>query len=818
MNDNLVEKIYNRFHNDVAGFCTAFTNIFYDVSGNKQEIYPLQLEFMNLSKPSDRIVSVIKCRQCVPGDTLVYTENGPEHIETLYTKNYRGNVFSFDGNSSELLPVEDVWQTGYKELYSIRLASGEEVKCTGDHKIYVEGQWKRADEIKIGDILTTFEGNFGADEILDEEVIAMGYFITDGTYTNASPKFTNNNMKYINEFANCVNKLFNVLTRIKPKQNGFDCSVVGHKGRNGRNKSEYAQYLIDLGMRDVKGRERILPDKFMNLNKRQTALLLNRIFAGDGWYASCGTNRTNEVGIGSPSLKFLYQISFLLSKFGIHCYVSKQKGYVNDFYKLKFSSFEYIEIFKNEIDIYDKYPRSDIKKINNSKKSKFRVKKIEKLDGLHQTYDMTVAKNHNYYANGILVHNSGFTTSIKAKALHNAFFGKVPNFLIASASQLQATKVLREIKEAIYSMPEFIRPEFSKETETEIHFTSGSKLVSLPANPQTVRGFSGSVALDEFGVLNRKDSEELYEALLPTLVKGYNMVIVSTPRGKDNLFHDLCNPKFDNDGNIVGVRADKIIKVHWTEVPHVRKAVEEMDLQNKMSRKSFLQEFCCEFVEDEDSSLFELQLINDKFIDRTIGFVDASFIDMIEGDSISSDVINYDLKKVYQYIYVGFDPAISGDGSCVTVWGVKNDEWKHLFLKILPKGMEVGPQCDYVSRLAQFFCANKIGIDSTGGMGLAFLSRMKETVCANIMLPITFSTNFKTKEYAEIKNKMESHRMKSPENHEMAKQFTNLGYNPVTGRIAALGSWRTNHDDIPSAILCAHACRSKTNNSGFSFI
>ncbi len=60
--------------------------------------------------------------------------------------------------------------------------------------------------------------------------------------------------------------------------------------------------------------------------------------------------------------------------------------------------------------------------------------------------------------------------------------------------------------------------------------------------------------------------------------------------------------------------------------------------------------------------------------------------------------------------------------------------------------------------------------------------------------------------------------MKSPEHHEMIKQFMNLNYNPVTGRIAAAGSWRNNHDDIPSAILCAHACRAKRNNSGFSII
>lgn len=615
MHDKIAEKIFNRFHNDVAGFASAFTNIFYDVDGRKQDLYPLQVEFMNLARPQERIVAVVKCRQCVPGDTLIYTEDGQVSIKELFDSGYRGRIFTFNGEHIQLDNVEDVWETGEKELLEITTGEYRKLRCTPEHKVYVNGNWIKAKDVKIGDTLNTFD------------------------------------------------------------------------------------------------------DYFVSGNYGETM-----------------------------------------------------------------------------------------------------VKYIAKIDELHQTYDMTVANTHNYYANGILVHNSGFTTSIKAKAIHGAFFGKVPNFLIASASQLQASKVLREIKEAFRSMPEAIMPEFEKDTETELHLASGPKLVSLPANPQTVRGFSGAVALDEFGVLNRKDSEALYEALLPTLVKGYNMVVVSTPRGKNNLFYDLCNPKYDDNGEIVGIRADKIIRVHWTEVPHIKKAVLEMDLENKMTKKSFLQEFCCEFVDEGDNSLFDAELIKGRFVDRGLEFIDASGIEFVQGDICPEKLIRHDVRSQYDSVFIGFDPAISFDGSCVSVWGVKNNEWVQIFLRVLPKGMEVSAQCDYVSRLAQFFNATKVGLDSTGGMGLAFLQRLRDTRIGHLVLPITFTSILKTKEYAEIKNKMQGHVMKSPEHHEMIKQFMNLNYNPVTGRIAAAGSWRDSHDDIPSAILCAHACRSKRNNSGFSII
>lgn len=431
---------------------------------------------------------------------------------------------------------------------------------------------------------------------------------------------------------------------------------------------------------------------------------------------------------------------------------------------------------------------------------------------------MNLAKANEKVSVVVKSRQSGFSTAIKGRAIHKAYFGVVPNILICSASHLQSVKLLREVKEVINSMPEFMRPDLVKETETEVHFASGTKIISLPSNPSTVRGYSAEVFLDEFGVLSRKDSEEMWAALLPSLTKGWNMTVVSTPRGKENLFYDLCNPKYNDDGEIVGVRPDKLIKIHWSEVPHVKKAVEEMDLMSKMPHKLFLQEYCCEFVDDEDSSLFDAELINGKFIDKTSEFAKVPDLEMYEGDECPAALVNREYKQKYSHIYLGFDPAISVDGSVVTVWGVNNDEWEHIYLKTLPRGMEVGPQCDYVSKLAQYFMASRVGFDKTGGMGLAFESRLKETKIAHLLHPVTFFTSFKAQEYTEIKNKMESHKMKSPEHHEMIKQFKNLGFNPVTGRIGAMGSWRTNHDDIPSAIICAHACRMRRNNSGFSLI
>lgn len=830
-NNSSIQKIYDRFSNDVAGFATAMTNIFVESDGKtKQELYPKQILVMNGLKPEERIVAIIKTRQCKSADTFVYTENGPVSIKELEESKYRGKVWTLDENKeSKLDQVVDVWYSGDKELYEVKLWTGEKIKLTQGDKVKTNQGWKSVEDLKVDDLVWIFNGNFGEIDISDEEAILMGYFITDGSFSNPTPKFTNINFDYIDEFENCVKKLFDVQTRRVPKGKGCDLMVVGNL-HYGNKPSEYSQYLSNLGLRGLTHDKKVLPEKFLNLNKKSTAILLNRMFAGDGWYAgnrnkNSATKSSNEVGIGSPSLKFVHQVNYLLNKFGIHgrIEICKFKNTPNPFYKLRFSAFEYVQKFINEIGIYGKQLRFPINPEHNLKKQKNRIKSITKLDGLHPTYDLETRKYHSFIANAIHVHNCGITTAAKARVISEAYFGKVPNILIASASQLQASKVLREIKEHIRSMPEFMRPEFSKETETEIHFSSGSKIISLPSNPSTVRGFSGGIILDEYGILNRKDSEALWEALLPSIIKNnYRIILISTPRGKNNLFHDFCNPKKDENDNIIGVSADKVIKIHWSDVPHVKKAVEEMDLANKMPHRSFLQEFCCEFLSEEEDSLFSAELIDNKMFDKGMEFLNLSFIDTMEGSEISSDLALKDIKSLYDQIFIGFDPAITaskdGDGSIVVAFGIKNDEWSMIFLKRLPKGMEVGPQCDYVARLAQVLCVDKVGFDSTGGLGLAFQSRLKETPIINKLFPITFSQSLKTQEYTEIKNKIETHKMKSPVNEQLKTQMTNLGYNALTGRIAAMGSWRTNKDDIPSAILCAHACRVKKNNSGFSII
>ena len=71
----------------------------------------------------------------------------------------------------------------------------------------------------------------------------------------------------------------------------------------------------------------------------------------------------------------------------------------------------------------------------------------------------------------------------------------------------------------------------------EVKLPGGSRVTALPANPDTARGFSANVLLDEFAF--HADSRKIWAALFPVISAGRKLRVVSTPNGKANKFYEL---------------------------------------------------------------------------------------------------------------------------------------------------------------------------------------------------------------------------------------------------------------------------------------
>lgn len=122
--------------------------------------------------------------------------------------------------------------------------------------------------------------------------------------------------------------------------------------------------------------------------------------------------------------------------------------------------------------------------------------------------------------------------------------GKRARWVILSRGERQAKEAMEEgVKrhcQALGSVVRAYESDFKGEATyraLDVEFPNGSRITALPANPDTARGFSANVFLDEFAF--HKDSRKIWTALFPVISAGWKLRVVSTPNGKGNKFYDL---------------------------------------------------------------------------------------------------------------------------------------------------------------------------------------------------------------------------------------------------------------------------------------
>lgn len=130
--------------------------------------------------------------------------------------------------------------------------------------------------------------------------------------------------------------------------------------------------------------------------------------------------------------------------------------------------------------------------------------------------------------------------------------GRRGRWVILSRGERQAKEAMDEgVKKhakaynlAITEMESAYRGDDGTEyTMLDVVLPGGSKITALPANPDTARGFSANVFLDEFAF--HADSRKIWGALFPVISNGYKLRVTSTPNGKGNKFYDLMTAEGD---------------------------------------------------------------------------------------------------------------------------------------------------------------------------------------------------------------------------------------------------------------------------------
>lgn len=174
----------------------------------------------------------------------------------------------------------------------------------------------------------------------------------------------------------------------------------------------------------------------------------------------------------------------------------------------------------------------------------------------------------------------GLSWVIALEGLVYALVKPYQTILFVSSGEEAAKRILHYVYAFINGMP--VKPKLSINSLTECRFANQSRVISLPNNPRTIRGFKADrVYCDEFAQL--LNDNEILAAIQPSISRGGTISILSTPRGRANRFWDVWDdPAYDYSHHLIP----------WQECPDpmYRKMIKKM--QRTMLDLDFLQEYC----------------------------------------------------------------------------------------------------------------------------------------------------------------------------------------------------------------------------------
>jgi phage FluMu gp28-like protein len=201
---------------------------------------------------------------------------------------------------------------------------------------------------------------------------------------------------------------------------------------------------------------------------------------------------------------------------------------------------------------------------------------------------------------------------------------KRTQYIILSKGERQSRLFMEKVKDFCWVFKELkVLPAFAEIPETEekameVYFPHNrSRIIGLPANPDTARGYTGHIVLDEFAF--HGDAHKIYAACFPIITRGYSIEIISTPNGTAGKFYEIAkqagllraeappHPQPLSPGERVAeeggrVRGDGLWSGHRVDIyDAVRQGLKaDTDLLRAGcdDEEMWQQEYCCQFLSD----------------------------------------------------------------------------------------------------------------------------------------------------------------------------------------------------------------------------
>jgi len=323
--------------------------------------------------------------------------------------------------------------------------------------------------------------------------------------------------------------------------------------------------------------------------------------------------------------------------------------------------------------------------------------------------------------------------------------------------------------------------------QLEITLPGGVRIIGLPANPQTARGFTGDVFLDEFAM--HADDRDIWAAMFPTLLRGDGELdIASTPKGRSNMFYQL--------------RGNSHFSTSLLTLPDAIQQgldVDEEEIRQAMGDDAlYRQEFLCEFLDEATAFLTYDQIA--ACVDPTL--VTHSTVGPLTHESremfVGVDVGRLrDLTVIWVFGTIGPMGPI-GPIDTVALFELSNTPFRAQF--------------DLLNELLSVRRVRRCCIDA-GGLGMQLAEQCVERFGAHRVEPITFTAALKSQMASALRIAVEERRIRIPVDerirndwHSVERTLTEAGH----FRLSASRQEGSHADRFWAAALALHATETAT--------
>jgi replicative DNA helicase len=228
-------------------------------------------------------------------------------------------------------PMTNVFPSGRKEVFRLRLASGREVEATGNHPFMTLDGWTPLEELTVGDRLAVprrVPEPVDTTRMAESEVILLAHMIGDGSCVKRQP-IRYASVDEANLAAVGVSAAYFGVTAVRDEYPAARVTTLRlpapYRLTHGR-RNPIAAWLDDLGLFGLRSYEKFVPQQVFASPTDQVTLFLRHLWATDGSVRWEQVAAQAKIYYASTSRRLVDDIAQLLLRLGIQSRISRIKN------------------------------------------------------------------------------------------------------------------------------------------------------------------------------------------------------------------------------------------------------------------------------------------------------------------------------------------------------------------------------------------------------------------------------------------------------------------------------------------------------------